>query len=375
MPEQIVVDSLVKEFAGGNRALDAVSFSVEPGTFLVLLGPSGSGKTTLLRCLAGIERVSGGSIRIGDQLVASRKMHVPPERRDLSMVFQDYALWPHLVAKDNVAFALRRRGHSRAECRRIAEQMLERVGLARLADRYPNELSGGEQQRVALARALVADTGLVLCDEPLSNLDADLRDRLRVEISSLVREAGATAIYITHDQSEAFALADQVGLLDHGHLVQLDAPEQIYFQPATPFVARFTGLAGEISVVVSGRRDDGVVEVAPVGLAPTRAFAARDAFPGEQSQVGRVMIRPGAVTISALEDETHVVGLVTDVAFRGRGYEHVIDLPGGERIAGVMAERRFDRRSSVGLRLDHAGCYFFSDARLTNGSAPDGEEG
>ncbi|MGB9112813.1 MAG: ABC transporter ATP-binding protein [Acidimicrobiales bacterium] len=376
MPEQIVVDRLVKQFAGGNRALDEVSFTVEPGTFLVLLGPSGSGKTTLLRCLAGIERVTNGSIRIGDQFVASRKVHIPPERRDLSMVFQDYALWPHLVAKDNVAFALRRRGHSRAECRRIAEQMLERVGLLRLADRFPNELSGGEQQRVALARALVADTGLVLCDEPLSNLDADLRDRLRVEISSLVREAGATAIYITHDQSEAFALADQVGLLDHGHLVQLGAPERIYFHPATPFVARFTGLAGEISVVVSDRRDeDGVVEVAPSGLARTRVFSARDAFPAEDARSGRVMIRPAAVTISPLDDETHVVGSVTDVAFRGRGYEHVIDLPGGERISGVMSERRFERHASVGLRFDDAGCHFFSDARLANGSAPDREAG
>lgn len=371
MPERIVVDGLVKRFPGGNRALDEVSFSVEPGSFLVLLGPSGSGKTTLLRCLAGIERVSEGSIRIGDELVASRRLHVPPERRDLSMVFQDYALWPHLVAKDNVAFALRRRGHSRGECRRLAEQMLERVGLAALANRYPNELSGGEQQRVALARALVADTGLVLCDEPLSNLDADLRDRLRVEISSLVREAGTTAIYITHDQSEAFALADVIGLLDHGRLVQLDAPEAIYFRPATPFVARFTGLAGEISVAVSGRGHDGsVIEVSPIGLGPTRAFSAHDPFSEEDAQAGKVMIRPGAVTISAAGDEAHVVGSITDVAFRGRGYEHVIDLPGGERIAGVTSERRYERHTSVGLRLDDSGCHFFSEARLANGTGP-----
>lgn len=252
--------------------------------------------------------------------------------------------------------------------------MLERVGLAALAHRYPNELSGGEQQRVALARALVADTGLVLCDEPLSNLDADLRDRLRIEISSLVRDAGATAIYITHDQSEAFALADEIGLLDHGHLLQLGAPEEIYFQPATPFVARFTGLAGEIPVLVSGQGRDGAVEVVVGGVGSARTFSAKAAFPAEEARSGRVMIRPGAVTISRLDADAHVVGSVTDVAFRGRGYEHVIDLPGGERIAGVMSERRFDRHSSVGLRLDHTGCHFFSDERVSNGQNPDREE-
>jgi iron(III) transport system ATP-binding protein len=154
------------------------------------------------------------------------------------MVFQDYALWPHLSARDNVAFALRRRRLSRAECRSRAAEMLDRVGLGALADRYPNQLSGGEQQRVALARALIADTGLILCDEPLSNLDADLRERMRVEISALVREAAATTVYITHDQAEAFALADQVGVLERGRLVQAGTPEEIYTRPATTFVAR-----------------------------------------------------------------------------------------------------------------------------------------
>src|SRR5262249_32030524 len=158
-------------------------------TFLVLLGPSGSGKTTMLRCLAGIERITSGAIEIGSRTVADGRSHVPPDQRDLSMVFQDYALWPHLTAQENVAFALRRRGLPRAGCRSRALAMLERVGLADFPKRSPNELSGGQQQRVALARALIADTGLILCDEPLSNLDADLRERMRVEISSLVRDA------------------------------------------------------------------------------------------------------------------------------------------------------------------------------------------
>jgi ABC-type Fe3+/spermidine/putrescine transport system ATPase subunit len=191
--ESIAFDGVSKEYVSGSLALREVSLAVEPGTFVVLLGPSGSGKTTLLRCLAGIERVTAGQITIGGAVVASDRVHVPPDRRNLSMVFQDYALWPHLRVRENVAFALRRLHLSKADAQTRTLAMLERVGLGPLVDRYPNELSGGEQQRVALARALVGGTGLILCDEPLSNLDADLRERMRVEISSLVRESGATA--------------------------------------------------------------------------------------------------------------------------------------------------------------------------------------
>ena len=229
------------------------------------------GKTTLLRSLAGIERLSAGRIVIGDTVAADGKVHLPPERRDLSMVFQDYALWPHLNARDNVAFALRRRRLGRQATRERAGTMLDRVGLTHLSDRFPSQLSGGEQQRVALARALVADTGLLLCDEPLSNLDADLRERMRVEISSLVREAGATTIYITHDQLEAFALADQVGVLEDGVLVQLGTPEEIYTSPASLFVARFTGLTGELAVrIMPGESPAGTVAVEPAAFRAVR---------------------------------------------------------------------------------------------------------
>ncbi len=246
MPERIEIEAVHKLYPGGNQALTDVSLRIEPGELVVLLGPSGSGKTTLLRCLAGIERITSGSIRIGERVVAAGRAHHPPEQRNLAMVFQDYALWPHLVARDNVAFALRRSGMGRAERVTAAAAMLARVGLSSLGDRYPNQLSGGEQQRVALARALVGETGLLLCDEPLSNLDADLRERLRIEISSLVRAAGATTVYITHDQAEAFALADRVGVLERGRLVQIGPPEEIYAAPATAFVARFTGLSGTL---------------------------------------------------------------------------------------------------------------------------------
>ena len=164
MAERITIEGLTKVYPGGATALSEVRLAVEPGTFLVLLGPSGSGKTTLLRSLAGIERITSGKITIGSAVVADGRAHVPPDRRDASMVFQDYALWPHLRVRDNVAFALRRRRVSQAEARARAETMLARVGLGGLVERYPNELSGGEQQRVALARALIGDTGLMLCE-------------------------------------------------------------------------------------------------------------------------------------------------------------------------------------------------------------------
>jgi iron(III) transport system ATP-binding protein len=378
--DRIELSRVTKTFPGGNTALDDVSIEVEPGTFLVLLGPSGSGKTTMLRCLAGIERISSGSIRVGNTVVADGKVHLPPEQRNLSMVFQDYALWPHLAARDNVAFAMRRRGVSRDEGRRIAMAMLQRVGLSALADRFPTQLSGGEQQRVALARALVADTGLVLCDEPLSNLDADLRERMRIEISGLVRQAGATAVYITHDQSEAFALADLVGVLEHGRLVQFSVPEEIYLRPASPFVARFTGLAGELAVRIGRNLGDGLVETAP-GLEHRRPIVANlgavaggggsatsgpgpVAGPGGGgSATGLLTVRPAATRLCPpADDDYHLPGLVADVAFRGRGYEHAVELADGTQLTGVFSERRVPRGERVGLRLEASGCLVFPGA-------------
>jgi iron(III) transport system ATP-binding protein len=363
----ISIASLTKTYPGSAvPALKAVSLDVDPGTFLVLLGPSGSGKTTLLRCLAGIERIDSGQLLIGSRPVADGRSHVPPEQRDLSMVFQDYALWPHLTALDNVAFALRRRRLGRAECRARAGLMLSRVGLSEFARRYPNELSGGQQQRVALARALIADTGLILCDEPLSNLDADLRERMRVEISSLVREAGATTVYITHDQAEAFALADRIGVLEEGVLVQSGTPEEVYNHPATPFVARFTGLSGELRVRVLAQAGDGTLEISaangtagrlpvmrPAGFGAAASFAAGDE--------ALLAIRPTGVFLARTEaDERHLAGRVADVAFRGRGYEYAIDLPGLGRLTGIFARHRANRGDEVGLRLDPDGCHLFA---------------
>ncbi|MFZ2052245.1 MAG: ABC transporter ATP-binding protein [Solirubrobacteraceae bacterium] len=360
---------------GEVQALADVSLSISPGRFLALLGPSGSGKSTLIRCLAGIERPSVGSIAIAGQLVADRRTHTPPERRDLAMVFQDFALWPHMSVLDNVRFALRRRRISRGDSQDRAQRMLDRVGLAHKRDRYPHELSGGEQQRVALARALVGEPRLLLFDEPLSSLDASLRERLRIEIGTLVRECGASAVYITHDQSEAFALGDEVGVLQAGRLIQIGAPEEIYRRPAAAFVARFTGLAGSLGGRLLGTAEDlsqppaetdagqatQRVRVAVPTDQPGRnleleATAMAKLSPGAAVEV---LIRPTAARICGLGKPATLLAMVRDVAYCGRGYEYVLELGAEVELTGVFDARRLQRGEHCAIALDPEGCLVF----------------
>ncbi len=377
--ESVDLVGVTKSF-GAKPALSGVDLHIDPGTFLVLLGPSGSGKTTLLRCQAGIERLTEGSIYIGNRLVAGPGAHLPPERRRLAMVFQDYALWPHMTALRNVEFPVRqlRVGHAQARLR--AQSMLERVRLSHLSERYPNELSGGEQQRVALARALVGGVGLLLFDEPLSNLDADLREQLRLEISTLARESGATSVYITHDQAEAFALADRVGVLCDGRLVQLGTPEEIYLQSVSPFVARFTGITAEVPVVLCGSpapvpsdEEPGVggelvaVRLPGRGLdtpVTAKLVIGNGPYRPAPGATLSMFVRPSAVRIVG-PHEAQLMARVRDVAFCGRGYEHALDSD-GTLLTRVFSERRWERGSAVGVRLSPEGCLVL----VGEGSAP-----
>ena len=352
----------VKRF-GGTTALAGVDLTVEPGEFLVLLGPSGSGKSTLVRALAGIERLDAGRVHLSGQVVADGNRHLAPEHRNLAMVFQDYALWPHLTVEGNVGYALRRRRLAPEDARARIRGILERVGLGRHGARYPHELSGGEQQRVALARAVVAEPQLLLFDEPLSNLDADLRERLRVEIATLTRESGATAIYITHDQAEAFALADRIGVLDQGELLQLASPEDVYRRPATSFVARFTGVAGElIGTVVRS-----VGETVEVRVGDQLVRARGLGRPVEGDAV-RVVVRPAATSVTAsvgtgtgAGSQAGVLsGVVTDVAYRGRGYDHVVTA-GPWVLTAVHDGQVHPRGTAVEVALDPEHCIAFVD--------------
>lgn len=357
-PAGVSIQSVTKQF-GEKFALRDVSMEFAAGTFNVLLGPSGSGKTTLLRCLAGIERPTSGTIAIGDQVVCSDAGVLSPEKRHLSMVFQDYALWPHLTVRQNVGYPLATSKWTKPERRARVADLLERVGIEHLTERFPNELSGGEQQRVALARALAADVGLILFDEPLSNLDADRREQLRIEIATLTRAAGATAVYITHDQSEAFALADRIGVLRQGTVVQFGTPEEIYQRPASSFVAHFTGVAGEFSATTFRRNTDQTATVA-LAFAPGRSVEASVPQQLADNQPASLFVRAAGVALSDEPREGLLPASVLDVAFTGRGYEHVVALAPRHTLTKVFAERRFDRGSTAYVALDPKACFLMA---------------
>jgi iron(III) transport system ATP-binding protein len=349
-------EGLTKSY-GAQQVLSGVDLNVPRACFLVLLGPSGSGKTTLLRCISGTERLGAGSLWLGGKLIAGPRLHLPPERRALSMVFQDFALWPHMTVLENVGFALKRLRMSSVERRRKALAMLERVGLTQFAGQYPNQLSGGQQQRVALARALVAETPLLLCDEPLSNLDAHLREQVRVEIATLARDSGATVIYITHDQQEAFALADQVAIIHQGRILQLGTPEDVYRLPTDPFVAHFTGVAGSIQGEVVGHLEGRSIRVS-TGDATLEATSSHPTPVGTQVDL---LLRPDALHLVAPDsDGKRLVGVVRDTSFRSGAYEHVVDLLQGSRLTGVRSATRVARGSKVGITVDAHGCLAFA---------------
>ena len=244
----LVVTDVVKRF-GAHVVLDGVSLDVAPGTICALLGPSGSGKTTLLRLVAGLEVPDAGTIALGDQVLSGAGTMVTPERRRIGMVFQDWALFPHLTVAQNVGFGLGRR----RDPDRVAE-VLAMVGLAGEADRQPGTLSGGQQQRVALARALAPRPDVLLLDEPFSNLDVTLRAHLRREVHGLLRAAGVTAVFVTHDQDEAFVLGDRVAVMNGGLIEQVADPATLYVEPATPWVASFVGDANLVPGTASGDR-------------------------------------------------------------------------------------------------------------------------
>ena len=233
---------------GGLHALDGLSLEMQPGELVVLLGPSGCGKTTALRILAGLDRADDGEVRVGGEDITD----VPANKRDMGMVFQAYSLFPHMTVRDNVAFGLRLRGQDKGKRLRRARDMLDLVGLSQFEDRFAHQLSGGQQQRVALARALAIEPAVLLLDEPLSALDAKVRVQLRDEIRRVQLDVGTTTLFVTHDQEEALAVADRVGVMNAGRLDQIAPPTELYARPATRFVAEFVGLSNRLRADVSG---------------------------------------------------------------------------------------------------------------------------
>ena len=296
MATALDVRDLRKQFSADRPAVDGVSFHVPSGEIVVLLGPSGCGKTTTLRCVAGLEHSTAGWISIGGRLVSSPAdgVQVPARLRNIGMVFQSYAVWPHMTVRQNVAYPLRHRRVPRAELERRTGDVLALVGLSEFADRSVVSLSGGQMQRVALARSLVYEPQLLLLDEPLSNLDAQLRLRLRDDLRRIIKQAGVTAVYVTHDQAEAVVLGDRIGVMRDGKLLQMATPDEIYNRPADLFVASFTGASSLLSGRVLERNGQfGIIEAGGQRL---KVLMTPDVKAGEAVKIA---VRPENVRLGA----------------------------------------------------------------------------
>lgn len=301
------------------RAVDDISLAIEAGELFFLLGPSGCGKTTLLRCIAGFNEPDAGRVLIGDRDVTNS----PPHVRDTGMVFQSYALWPHLTVAENVAFGLEMRKTPKAEAVRRVHEALALVQMTDRANYKPNQLSGGQQQRVALARALVVKPTCLLLDEPLSNLDAKLRLEMRSEIRRLCKEAGLTAVYVTHDQSEALSIADRIAVLNQGKIQQLGTPHEIYRQPGSRFVAEFIGESNFIPGYVAAIDGDKITLSTPIG---TISGTPSRALPCVSGQSLTLSIRPEVVRFNDFPPGQHNVfsGEVCDTLYLGEMAQHRI---------------------------------------------------
>ncbi len=327
MPGEVTLVSLTKHFADV-VAVDDINLHVTGGEFFSLLGPSGCGKTTTLRMVAGFEEPTAGQIQLDGVDVADR----PPYKRNVNTVFQSYALFPHLRVSDNVAFGLRRSGVAKAEVRRRVADALEQVELTGLERRKPAQLSGGQQQRVALARALVMRPAVVLLDEPLGALDAQIRRSLQVELKALQEEVGLTFIYVTHDQEEALTMSDRLAVMNRGRIEQLGPPKDVYEQPDTTFVASFLGISNLIGGVARPA-GDGRCAVA-VGEFELQATQGDTAARGET----RLMIRPERVRLEAHETtgENRMPGIIERVVYRGNADQVFIRLAGGAQIQALV---------------------------------------
>ena len=332
-------------------AVQDATLALRAGDIGVLIGPSGCGKTTLLRAVAGLERLSAGSIHLGDELVSSARAHVAPEQRRVGMVFQDYALFPHLDVAHNVAFGIRQRPAAERAAR-VAE-VLALVDLAGAQGRFPHELSGGQQQRVALARAMAPAPRLLLLDEPFSNLDVDLRERLAHELRGILKAAGATALFVTHDQLEAFAIGDQIGVMHQGRLHQWDDAYSLYHRPATRFVADFIGHGVFVpaQIVADPQGGGGARLDTPLGaLQHLTDCPLPGAYPGGHCEL---LLRADDIVHA---DDAPVRARILRKAFRGSEFLYTLQLASGETVLAHVPSHHNHRVGEwIGIRpeVDH----------------------
>ena len=326
----------------GETVVEDLSLTLRDNTLNCLLGPSGCGKTTVLRAIAGFEPIGHGEIALGGAVISRPGYTLPPERRGIGMVFQDYALFPHLSVADNVGFGLR--GFGKARRRETAVNMLELVGLEGHARRYPHELSGGEQQRVAVARALAPNPPLLLMDEPFSNLDIDLRERLALEVREILKQRRATALFVTHDQAEAFVMGRHIAVMNEGRMMQWDIPYTLYHEPANRFVADFIG---------QGRLIDGVLishESVRTTLGP---LSGNRSYEWPKDTRVDVLLRPDDVLMN-VEDGVECV--ITDRHFRGAQIMYTLRAPDGAELLSLVPshlDMNVGQKTKVGVDAEH----------------------
>jgi len=344
----------IRQSYGGQAVVRGLSFELEHGAIGCLLGPSGCGKTTVLRCIAGFEPVTSGEIRIDGEVVSRPGLSLPPERRRIGMVFQDYALFPHLTVARNVAFGLR--GLDRREQATRVAQSIELVGLQGHEDKYPHELSGGQQQRVALARALAPGPQLLLLDEPFSSLDVDLRERLGQEVREIIKRAGITAILVTHDQHEAFAIADEIGIMHEGRIRQWDSAYNLYHRPANRFVADFIGQGALLPGAVMSSTQVSIELGMLNGNVPDSCVESSGdsgcAACGKGCQV-TVLLRPDDVVH---DDSSDLRAEVLAKAFRGADILYTLRLDSGRKVLALVPSHHnhlVGERIGIRLAADH----------------------
>ncbi|MGW0503547.1 ABC transporter ATP-binding protein [Micromonospora sp. NPDC003241] len=345
----VTLESVSKRFAraGDTAAVDDVDISIAAGEFFTLLGPSGCGKTTTLRMVAGFYFPTSGRIRFGAEDVTRR----PPNKRDTGMVFQNYALFPHMSVAQNVAYGLKIRKVGRAESRRRVEEALGEVHLGGYGERRIDQLSGGQQQRVALARALVIRPRTLLLDEPLSNLDAKLREETRTEIRRIQKESGTTAIYVTHDQAEAMAMSDRIAVMESGRVQQIGAPQEIYHRPTNAFVARFIGRSNVLSLPVTAVTDETVTVGRPDGTEIVVAAPVGHGLrPGESALVS---VRPEHIGLTSATEAGALPGRVTELEFTGMATNLVVEVAGESvQVAAIDVPAGVAVGDQIGLRLN-----------------------
>ena len=324
------------------KAVAGIDLAIAQGEFIALLGPSGCGKTTTLRMIAGLLEPTAGTIRLGTRTLSGPGGHVAPEHRQMSMIFQSYAIWPHMNVHDNVAFGLRLRKLDAAEVQRRTAKVLDVVRLGHLAKRLPSELSGGQQQRVALARAVVVEPAVLLLDEPLSNLDASLREEMRFEIRRLHDALGMTSVYVTHDQTEAMATADRIVVMNEGRIEQVDTPVAIYNRPRTRFVAAFIGRTN----LIDGHAENGAFRAGPL-LLPLPAGAAAAAA------AAAISVRPHGIAIEArraVGEPYRWPARITARTFLGEHWDYLAEVPG--LAAPLRVSRPPDDEHAPGAEVD-----------------------